>query len=852
MRAACLIAMAAIAAGVSYAVDFNASCTKDPVEFPSMGNLLYDPCNCAPGFWCGCSSTDPADCVPSANYSETQWRGVYVAYEDGESTPTYHGNVTEYACPSTFFCPGTTNAAQVPGLCTPGFFCPTSDAQIICPAGSFCPSGSVNALECPKLSSGCKEPGVGMYKNTPVLGIAIGVTVAYLVLLYVLAFLNRTRRSKQQLRVNEKQSADNGGAAAAKGLMGFEESGSEITRLSFQFEHLQLTLDNGVQIMKDASGEIPAGSLTGVMGPSGAGKTTLLNMLSGKVPRTGGCVMINGEEDEIFNYRRIVGFVPQEDVMHRDMTVYENILHSALVRLPKEWPLERKHAQVEHVISLLGLTRVRNSLIGDERVRGISGGQRKRVNVAMELVTNPSVLFLDEPTSGLDSSSSTTVLSALKYVAAKGVNVITVLHQPKYSIFESFDRLVLLGVGGKVVFMGSPADAISYFESIGYPCPDLTNPADFFMDVISGLVECSGGQSSEDLADLWNAKTRAATSSEEVAVPPRNKFQKALSNIGECVAHTFGRDPSRSKRSIAGFWTQLALCFKRAVAQRLHTPSTTLAIALVALVAGIILGLATRNSIIYSGVPTALVNENTGSTDFIGYQLAMKDFAIINSIGFSILFLWVVLLLVSSTAGVSIFGYERSVYFREMAAGNNSYAYYFAKLLESIPSMLVFTVAYAGGYFGVSHLRQPFGQFYLVVTMLCFGFYGLGIIASVLTSREKMTVVAIIAGLILTAIFTGLTPKAGLISSGIKWLWYLTFSFWNANAFYTAELEQYEPPYDIAFGNDPSISGNNSTYAYGFELYEFGKDIGLSFATAMLIIIVGAIVMRAHHYRKQR
>jgi ABC-type Mn2+/Zn2+ transport system ATPase subunit len=131
------------------------------------------------------------------------------------------------------------------------------------------------------------------------------------------------------------------------------------------------------------------------------GKTTFLNLLSGKIDRTGGIVKINGEEADLGRYRKIIGYVPQEDVMIRDLTVEENVTHSALMRLPLKWSREKKLAHVDEILEALEIDHVRDVVVGNEMRRGISGGERKRVNIAMEMVTKPSLLCLDEPTSGL-------------------------------------------------------------------------------------------------------------------------------------------------------------------------------------------------------------------------------------------------------------------------------------------------------------------------------------------------------------------------------------------------------------------------------------------------------------------
>ena len=219
------------------------------------------------------------------------------------------------------------------------------------------------------------------------------------------------------------------------------------------------------------------------MGPSGAGKTTFMNALSGRATygRTTGKIYINGLPNNVANLSNLVGFVPQEDTMHRELTVRETLKSYALLRLPDYFGYSAVERVVQDVIEALQLDAVSDSKIGDETQRGISGGQRKRVNVGMEMVADPSLLFLDEPTSGLDSTTSFDLIDALRILADKGVNVMAVLHQPSFELYQKFTNVLLLGRGGKTVYLGKSDQALQYFTQLRFVKPDMMNPADFFM-----------------------------------------------------------------------------------------------------------------------------------------------------------------------------------------------------------------------------------------------------------------------------------------------------------------------------------------------------------------------------------
>lgn len=255
--------------------------------------------------------------------------------------------------------------------------------------------------------------------------------------------------------------------------------------------NLTRQLDSGKIILDQVGVSIYPGELVALMGPSGAGKTTLLEMLTGQQRPSRGQVLINGADlhDNLGGFGERIGYVPQEDIMHRDLTVFEVLFHSAMLRLPGDLPQEAVVDHVEKLLVRMGIDHIRDSVIGGEAVRGISGGQRKRVNIAIELITEPPLLFLDEPTSGLDSTSTLEVMTVLRALADTGKTIIATVHQPRIEAFECFDQLLLLTKGGKLAFYG-PAnpEASEYFaEKSTLPRREGANPADYVIDVLDPL-----------------------------------------------------------------------------------------------------------------------------------------------------------------------------------------------------------------------------------------------------------------------------------------------------------------------------------------------------------------------------
>lgn len=255
---------------------------------------------------------------------------------------------------------------------------------------------------------------------------------------------------------------------------------------SLQFENVSYQL-NGKQILSGVQGIALPGQLMAIMGASGAGKTTFLDILARKNKRGSveGNFFVNGENIFDDEYRSVVGFVDQEDTMLPTLTVHETITTSALLRLPRDMNISVKEQRVYEVEKQLGILHIKDQLIGSEEGsgRGISGGEKRRVGIACELVTSPSILFLDEPTSGLDAFNAFNVIECL-VTLAKNYNrtVIFTIHQPRSNIVALFDHLVLLAKG-RAVYSGPYSSCQNYFDRIGYACPPGFNIADYLVDL---------------------------------------------------------------------------------------------------------------------------------------------------------------------------------------------------------------------------------------------------------------------------------------------------------------------------------------------------------------------------------
>ncbi|KAL0020410.1 hypothetical protein WJX77_000240 [Trebouxia sp. C0004] len=405
-------------------------------------------------------------------------------------------------------CPFNSSTPLQP--CKKGFYCPDATTILPCPEGKFCKWWSRRPKSCPWLAT-CPHGS-----TSADLSLAGFFFMLLILLLLWLAYVacDAYIRLQQGVVIQKQQAKEKLHKLVAPLLtmhnahqLSLQALGAIQPKLNLSFSEVGATLRDGTIILQGVTGHFNNAKVAAVMGPSGAGKTTFLNALMGTVKygTISGQVWVNGRAMNMSRLRRIMGFVPQDDIVHEDLTVRENLEYSAWLRNPKYMRTRAKGDLVDDVIDVLNLRSVQHSVVGTAEKRGISGGQRKRVNIGLELVSKPSLLFMDEPTSGLDATAATDILTALKRMADLGMTIVTVVHQPRYGIFVLFDEVLLLGKAGRTVFQGPSTAALPYFNSLGFELPPNENPADFCLDVISGSIPCQGhpGFRPEDLYPAW-------------------------------------------------------------------------------------------------------------------------------------------------------------------------------------------------------------------------------------------------------------------------------------------------------------------------------------------------------------
>ncbi|MCW5900704.1 MAG: ATP-binding cassette domain-containing protein [Flavobacteriales bacterium] len=324
-------------------------------------------------------------------------------------------------------------------------------------------------------------------------------------------------------------------------------------RIVFQADGIEFVFPNGRTGLHELHLAETSGKLIGIMGGSGSGKSTLLNVLNGNLRPSRGRVTINGidvhrERDRI---RGVIGHVSQDDLLIEELTVFQNLFYNARLSfgdLDKEQVISR----VLRMLQSLGLYEVKDLKVGSPLDKTISGGQRKRLNIALELIREPSVLFVDEPTSGLSSRDSENIMDLLKELALKGRLVFVVIHQPSSDIFKLFDRLLLLDQEGHPVYHGDPVDAVVYFKRVTgqvnsevgqcAACGNV-NPEQIFNILESKLVDEYGNETDQRRIspEAWNEVFRAQAVGRMEQVPqersvPRSTFTTP-SRLLQCIVY---------------------------------------------------------------------------------------------------------------------------------------------------------------------------------------------------------------------------------------------------------------------------------------------------------------------------
>lgn len=553
-------------------------------------------------------------------------------------------------------------------------------------------------------------------------------------------------------------------------------------------------------ILDDISGVFQPGRLTAVMGSSGAGKTTLLSVLAGntKTGHVEGSILVNGETYSGGMLKNISGFVFQDDVLLPTMTIKEAISMSALLRTPKSVARTEREERVAEIISLLHLESAQNTIVGDPLKKGISGGERKRTAIGMEMVVNPGMLFLDEPTTGLDTFTAFTVILSLSNLAKLGKTVVATIHQPSTEIFKLFDDLLILS-RGRVAYFGPAENAVEYFAKLGHQCPQYMNPADFiFMEVLRefGTIEDDIDLELENVESSRDDDEFLAAGTGQFNQPSHDNLRRSVRDqcddrieklLAEWLASTeYSKlmeeisNPTISGVSVsvlrksAPFWTQFKFLFRRAGLNFLRNTQLIIARLAQSIFLGLVLGLVFIDVNQYV-VPVQIRNKS-GALFFISTNVFFA----------------------AATQILSIFGIEKPVFYREYQAGYYCVgAYYISKTLVEIPGQIIGPFLLVIICYYMIGLNPAFSNYLMVATLgafgaLCGNAYGTLIVALVDDLNIALTIapICILPLLVVSGVFVAELPGF------LNWLKYISPIYYAFSGMLQVEFDRVFPNCD--------------------------------------------------------
>jgi hypothetical protein len=459
-------------------------------------------------------------------------------------------------------------------------------------------------------------------------------------------------------------------------------------------------------------------------------------------------------------------------------------------------------------------------LVGSTAAPVISGGQRKRVSIGMELAAAPMALFLDEPTSGLDATAAASIMATLKALSRLGMTIVTIIHQPRQEIFESLDSLVLLGKG-RMIYTGPESGIQPHFESLGYHFPGHSNPADVMGDIIAGegrLYKPSGDASVQGLIDYWASRQKDPNS------PPNGK----ASTVSVAEMNSLG---ATIKMRGAPWYKQIYFCFMRSLVQQYRMKSSFYFELGVGAMAGFLIGLAELNNKgqNFRGIfldPYALISAS------IDYQ-SIPQMALLVGLAIG---------LTASAPGVKIFGEEKLVYWREAAAGHNRFAYYIGKVFSTIPRMILANFHFTTMFILLSTPRITYISSFAANLMYFYCIYGLASCISMVTRREDGPLLAVMSSLIV-GVLNGMSPTLKKVRAWhIIWIWRASPGTWLAEAYFTENLTPLGYLYQI----------ETARQAVGYLLGDYTRDLLMLLMLGTAYRVVAFLGLRFMWRNKQR
>lgn len=558
------------------------------------------------------------------------------------------------------------------------------------------------------------------------------------------------------------------------------------------WRNLGLKTGRGKQIIRDACGQINPGTMSAIMGPSGSGKTTLLDCISGRIPTNlslEGDILVNGFERDAATWPKIVAYVGQTFAAYEWQTVAETFAFVTAVKLPNLKNVEEK---VNPLISLLGLDSSRDTFIGH-----LSGGERIRVSLGVEILGDPPIILLDEPISGLDSYNALNILKIVRKIANGGRTVLLTIHQPSYKMMSYFDKIILM-CEGTPVYDGSVDECVRFFGSCGFELPKKTNPTDFFLDVLA--LESESKESAAEsrrridtIKEMWKSR-------QEIKRP----------NIHSQIRIERQKTPSTSIRSL----------IYRSISNICRNRSYVYAKIFQRIVIGCLFGFA----FLQLGVGGANVFSFRGATTFfIQNELFGNCSPILN-----------------------LFSDEKKIIFRERMSGLYSgYQAFFSKVVTEACFSFIVSVPFTLAMYYLLGFDPNFGKFVIfTIIILCIVLFAIsfGLAVSVTTPSAGSAQILGITINIAFILYSGALAVPSSIPSWLRWMVWLSPIYYAFSALCKTQLS------GTSASSDSSSGIEEQDVLDSFEVNKLSITAN-AFAIvgyAVLLQLIGSVVL---HYK---
>ncbi|KAJ6851228.1 ABC transporter G family member 45-like isoform X4 [Iris pallida] len=576
-----------------------------------------------------------------------------------------------------------------------------------------------------------------------------------------------------------------------------------------------------LKLLHDVSGAFRPRVLTALMGVTGAGKTTLLDVLAGKKTEgyIEGTITICGHPKKQETFARICGYCEQTDVHSPFLTVFESLQFSAWLRLPSHIDTQKREMFVEEVMGLIELLPLKNSMVGLPGVYGLSAEQRKRLTIAVELVSSPSIIFMDEPTTGLDARAAAIVMRTVRKTVDTGRTVVCTIHQPSTEIFESFDELLLMEKGGQLIYSGPlgplSCSMIQYFEAVPgcLKIKNGQNPAAWVLDITSTTMEhnlCL------DYADIFRTS---------------NLYRESMGLVEELSKISDQDDLYFPSRYEQNFKSQYAACLWKQHKSYWKNPEHNVVRFITTIMVSLLFGL----------VFWQLGSKITRQQDIFNILGAMYGSALF--LGF-----------LNATLVQPVVETERTVFYRERSAGMySSVPYAIAQVTIEIPYIVVQVIAFSVIVYPMIGFQVEVAKFLWFILFMLFSFIYFtvfGMMTVALTPSQEIAAVLSFLIYVLWNIFSGFIIPRKMIPVWWRWFYWADPAAWTVYGLMFSQLGDHDELIHVPGRSDQTVKEFIEDYL-GLQDHYFALIVALHIVVIVLFSLLFVFSIKNLNFQKK-